>query len=59
MCGLIRRDQQARESLRRALIDGERSGVSHRTASDAARQGTATVVGMSANRISQGTPQAS
>lgn len=34
---LIRRDQQARKSLRLALIDGERSGVSDRTVSDVAR----------------------
>lgn len=38
ICELIRRDQQAQESLRRALIDGERSGVSERTVSDVARQ---------------------
>jgi antitoxin ParD1/3/4 len=35
---LIRRDQQARESLRLAFIDAERSGVSKRTVSDVARQ---------------------
>jgi antitoxin ParD1/3/4 len=35
---LIRRDQQARESLQHALIDGERSGVSERAVSDVARQ---------------------
>lgn len=38
ICGLIRRDQQAQESLRRTLIDAERSGVSKRTVSDVARQ---------------------
>lgn len=35
---LIRSDQQARESLQLALIDGERSGVSERAVSDVARQ---------------------
>lgn len=35
---LIRRDQQAHKSLRLALIDGERSGVSKRTVNDVARQ---------------------
>ena len=35
---LIRRDQLARKSLRLALIDGERSGVSERTVSDVALQ---------------------
>lgn len=35
---LIRRDQQAQKSLQLALIDGERSGVSERAASDVARE---------------------
>ena len=35
---LIRRDQQAQQSLQLALIDGERSGVSERAVSDVARQ---------------------
>lgn len=34
---LIRRDQQARESLQLALIDAERSGVSERTVSEVGR----------------------
>jgi len=35
---LVRRDQQERESMRLALIGGERSGVSKRSLSDIARQ---------------------
>jgi antitoxin ParD1/3/4 len=48
---LIRRDQLAQKSLRTALIDGERSGVSTRTVSDVARQARAAAAGPLKGRI--------